>query len=228
MCFWVSGLIFISYPLTPLLLCLSVTEDFSDKIWVWPNYTFMQCLSSAFTSINIDNLCWFTGSPKKCPQIYSRACPEHTTCHHEAHRRAASLLTATDSSNTHRKSHIQWITSTFILFVQIKLTTSSSSNYTHFVSRTFFFPLLSASAYSVQRRQIYNFWTDEAKSTSVKMLSVKITGCFVTLTLVWVRGFPHVEEQTEDVLRDSFTNPLNRRKKLRGLKVIRDKENCWS
>ncbi|KAG7240033.1 hypothetical protein INR49_028036 [Caranx melampygus] len=36
-------------------------------------------------------------STRKCTQSYSCACPEHTTCHHEAHRRAAGLFTATDS-----------------------------------------------------------------------------------------------------------------------------------
>lgn len=45
---------------------------------------------------------FFTGSPWKCPQICSCSIPKHTACHHEADRRAAILLAATDAGSTHR------------------------------------------------------------------------------------------------------------------------------
>lgn len=47
---------------------------------------------------NIDRICLcLTGGPRECPQLYSRPLPEHATCHHEAYRRATSVLAATDA-----------------------------------------------------------------------------------------------------------------------------------
>lgn len=51
-----------------------------------------------FNHQNIDRICLcLTGGPRECPQLYSRPLPEHATCHHEAYRRATSVLAATDA-----------------------------------------------------------------------------------------------------------------------------------
>lgn len=52
-----------------------------------------------FNHQNIYRICLWcvTGGPRKCPKLYSCPPPEHTTCHHEAYRRATSVLAATDS-----------------------------------------------------------------------------------------------------------------------------------
>lgn len=56
---------FIRYPLS-LLLHLSVTEDLTGKIWLWPNYSF-DPLSFDCANINIAGLCWFYRRPLEMP-----------------------------------------------------------------------------------------------------------------------------------------------------------------
>lgn len=77
----------------PVVSFSQVTQDLTAKIWLWPHYSLD---SLYFEHINI-NIARLTGGPWKYPEIYSCPFPEHTACHHEAHRRAASILTATDS-----------------------------------------------------------------------------------------------------------------------------------
>lgn len=118
-CFWPH---FIHHP-PSLFRQLLVTEDLTDKIW--PSYNFDSLLFE-LTSINIVCLSWLTGGPWKCPKIYSCPFPEYTTGHHEAHRRAASILTATGSGMSFRKLFI--CTESFFTWLKLM---SYSSSYLH-------------------------------------------------------------------------------------------------